>query len=72
MIKNGRLLVIYITSLGQAIRHTVQPNFFYGPFAAPPAVTVWNKSGAKKENNIAFLTRRITTKPKSRLLWRGG
>ena len=68
MIKNGRLLAIYITGLGQAIRHTVRPNFFYGPFAAPPAVTVWNRSGAGKENNIAFLTRRTTIKPKGRLL----
>ena len=68
MTKNGRLLAIYITGLSQAIRHTVQPNFFYGPFAALPAVTVWNRSSTKKENNIAFLTRRTTIKPKGRLL----
>ena len=72
MTKNGRLLAIYITSLGQAIWHTIRPNFFYRPFATPPAVIVWNKSSTKKENNMAFLTKRTTTKPKGRLLWRGG
>jgi hypothetical protein len=40
MIKNGRLLVIYIISLGQAIWHTVRPNFFYRLFAALPAATI--------------------------------
>ena len=64
--------MIYIISLGQAIWYTIQPNFFYGPFAAPPTVTVWNRSSTEKENNMAFLARRITTKPKGRLLWRGG
>ena len=36
--------------------------------AALPAATIWNRSGAKKENGMAFLTRRTTTKPKGRLL----
>ena len=36
--------------------------------AALPTATIWNRSGAKKENSMAFLTRRTTTKPKGRLL----
>ena len=40
--------------------------------AALPAATIWNRSGARKENRMAFLTRRTTTKPEGRLLWRGG
>ena len=40
--------------------------------AALPTATIWNRSGARKENSMAFLTRRITTKPEGRLLWRGG
>ena len=40
--------------------------------AALPAAIIWNRSGARKENSMAFLTRRTTTKPKGRLLWRGG
>jgi len=33
---------------------------------APPAVTIWNRSDARKDN-VAFLTGRITIKPEGRL-----